>query len=126
MRTRLELHDLLIDVLLPEDIRELRKAGAELTPQQQAMVSEAASRVYFQPPENFKMKFPCIVYRISTPYDGKADNIHYTKMRGYEITHINANPDNEIHELIADFPYCEFLRFFASANMNHYVYNLYF
>lgn len=126
MKTRLDLHDLLINLLLPEDIRLLREAGEHLTEEQEAIALEAASRVYFQPPENFKLKFPCIVYRIAKPNVMHADNKKYSRIQQYEITHINADPDNTIKDKIEELPYCEFSRFFTNGNMNHYLYNLYF
>ena len=51
--------------------------------------------VYFQPPENLKMNYPCIRYSL---YDIQAlhgDNLPYIKSPEYQLILIDPNPDNE-------------------------------
>jgi len=82
--------------------------------------------VYFQPPENLKMKYPCIVYQRVTGDTQFADNIPYIIKKRYQITVIDSNPDSPIPDKVAQLPYCVFDRHFTSGNLNHDVYNLYF
>lgn len=82
--------------------------------------------VYYQPPENFKLKYPCIIYTKSDEDTRHADNAKYLRMNVYEVTIIDLDPDSLIPEYISDLPYCSFDRYFVSDNLNHYVYRLYF
>lgn len=82
--------------------------------------------VYFQPPESFKMKYPCIIYRFADESVRFADDEKYLRMNLYEVTVIDANPDTKIPKKVSDLKYCSFDRFFISDNLNHYVYRLYF
>ena len=102
MGTRLELHERLTDIL-------------------------GSSSVYFQPPENLKMRYPCIVYSRSNGDTDFADNAPYRFTRRYQITVIDKDPDTEIPDTIAKtFPMCVYDRSFTSDNLNHYVLNLYY
>lgn len=82
--------------------------------------------VYFQPPNNLQIAYPCIVYirdRVSTKF---ACNLPYKNVKGYQITIIDEDPDSEIPDKIAALPMCVFDRFFRSDNLNHFVYNIFF
>jgi len=82
--------------------------------------------VYFQPPENLKMQYPCIVYaRDNLNIDHADNNVYHLKTR-YQITVIDVNPDSIIHEKIAALPLSSYSRFFTADNLNHDVYSLYF
>lgn len=82
--------------------------------------------VYFQPPENFKLKYPCIVYNKSDEDNRFADDAKYLRMNVYELTIIDKDPDSLIPEDISELPFCSFDRYFVSDNLNHYSYRLYF
>lgn len=85
-----------------------------------------SDHVYFQPPQNLQMAYPCIVYRrddISARY---ADNVRYKHMRKYEVTVIDANPDSELPDKVGELPLSAFNRSFAADNLNHDVFNLFF
>lgn len=82
--------------------------------------------VYFQPPENIKMEYPCIVYERSDINVKYADNSPYSSTNRYTVTVIDRNPESAISSAIALLPLCSFDRFFAADNLNHDVYTLYF
>lgn len=82
--------------------------------------------VYFQPPESFKMNYPCIVYEKSSMYTNHADNSKYRKLNRYTITVIDKNPDSTVPDKIADLQYCSFDRTFRADNLNHSALTLYF
>lgn len=84
------------------------------------------NNVYYQPPENFKMNYPCIRYKQSRPSVLNADNQKYRRMQGYEITVIDRNPDSEIPFKIEELSYCELQRNYTSDGLNHWVFALYF
>lgn len=85
-----------------------------------------SKNVYFQPPENIKMSYPCIIYkkdRVDTHY---ADNKPYGHKKRYQVTIIDTNPDSDIPDKIAALPLCSHDRFYTADNLNHDVYNLFF
>lgn len=84
------------------------------------------SAVYFQPPTNFQLQFPCVVYKRDYMDNDYADNLPYRRMKRYLVTVIDLDPDSEIPDKIAALPYCRFSRHFTKDNLNHDVYNLYF
>lgn len=82
--------------------------------------------VYFQPPEDVKLKFPCIIYKWDRTKDLRADDTLYNSRRGYSITIVDQNPDSAIPIIFQkNFPLASFDRSYVSNNMNHWVYNLY-
>lgn len=82
--------------------------------------------VYFQPPANVVMKYPCIVYQRDYAETNFADNSPYSRTKRYQVTIIDANPDSEIPDKVANLPMSAFTRFFAANNLNHDIYNIYF
>jgi hypothetical protein len=82
--------------------------------------------VYFQPPESFKINYPCIVFSISDIDTKFADDNPYRLKKRYTVTLIDKNPDNITMDKLALLPLCSFDRYFATDNLNHYVYNLYY
>jgi len=82
--------------------------------------------VYFQPPTNVKLVYPCIVYRRDFADTKFADNGPYRNTLRYSITVIDQDPDSDIPSKVAALPMCLFNRFFTADNLNHDVYNLYF
>ena len=83
--------------------------------------------VYFQPTENVKMTYPCIVYKRDYANTNFADNQPYRHTKRYQITYISRDPDSdEILDKIASMRMCTFQTSFVADNLNHDVYNLFF
>lgn len=82
--------------------------------------------VYFQRPPTTGMEYPCIIYKRDDADTKHADNQPYNRRKRYQVTVIDANPDSEIPDKIADLPLCEFDRFYTADNLNHDVYQLFF
>lgn len=82
--------------------------------------------VYFQPPENVKLKYPCIMYSLSASDTNFANDNPYAIFKRYQVTIIDKNPDSEISEKMQYLPMCTFDRHYTADNLNHYVYNIYF
>lgn len=82
--------------------------------------------VYFQPPTNIQMQYPCIVYeRFGTSAD-HADNAPYRLTKRYQVTVIDRNPDSDLPDEVERLSTSQFDRWFASDNLNHYVFNVFF
>ena len=52
------------------------------------------SNVYFDPPESFKLQYPCIVYSFETNNDRYADDSCYNRLKRYTITYITKDADD--------------------------------
>lgn len=85
-----------------------------------------SKNVYFQPPESVKMRYPCIVYHLTSENKQFADNIPYRKTKRYQVTVIDKDPDSEIPNKIGALPMSIFDRFYTANNLNHFIYNIYF
>jgi len=86
----------------------------------------AEGKVYFQPPEDVSMVYPCIVYSRSELKVSFAENSPYRLTKRYAATVIDPNPDSLIPDKLALLPMTTFSRHFKSANLNHDTYNIYY
>jgi hypothetical protein len=84
------------------------------------------SNVYFQPPTNVRLQYPCIVYHRDFADTKFADDEPYNHTKRYQITVIDQDPDSEIPDKVAALPMSLFNRFFTADDLNHDVYNVYF
>lgn len=82
--------------------------------------------VYFQPPANVQMQYPCVVYKRSTAETGFAGNKPYRYTKRYTVTVIDRDPDSGIPDKVAALPRCVHSIFFTADNLNHDVFNIYF
>lgn len=94
----------------------------------QTLLSEilGTNNVYFQPPTNIVLKYPCIVYKRDLSETKFADNLPYSNMTRYQVTVIDENPDSAIPTKVAALPLCLFVRFYTADNLNHDVFNIFF
>lgn len=81
--------------------------------------------VYFQPPSNFRMNYPCIVYEFSRIQNQHADNRAYLKGLGFSMKYITRNPDDEVVLKLDELPYVYFDTHFVSENLHHYQYTIF-
>lgn len=85
-----------------------------------------SDHVYFQPPSNVQMEYPCIVYNREFINAVWADDNPYKLDNRYLVTVIDRNPDSEIPDKIAKLPKCVYDRFYTADNLNHNVFKLFF
>lgn len=84
------------------------------------------SNVYFQPKPKLTLTYPCIIYERDQARNHFADNFPYSHTKRYTITIIDQNPDSEIPDRVAALPMSTFQRQFATDNLTHDIYALYF
>lgn len=77
------------------------------------------ANVYYQPPENLKMQYPCIRYMREDIVGEHADNITYRQTNRYLLTVISKTPDNPVVEKLLDLPMCSFDVHYVSDGLNH-------
>ena len=82
--------------------------------------------VYYQPPENIGMQFPCIMYSRDGDTLAHAGNQTYRSTRRYQVTVIDPNPDSDLPDAVEKLPMCHFERWYAADSLNHYVFSLFF
>lgn len=82
--------------------------------------------VYFQPPSNLQMRYPCVVYDLDNIDVTKADNKLYKRRDRWVIHWITKDPDNFGDSMLAAFDYCSFATHYVANNLHHYTYELYF
>lgn len=84
------------------------------------------NKVYFQPPPNTDMVYPCIVYERDNADEKRADNIMYRFQQRYQVTYIAREPDSVLIETLASLPLSSFNRHFATSGLNHDVFSIYY
>lgn len=94
--------------------------------QLQSLLETLTEHVYFQPPVNIQMQYPCIIYIRDSSNTEYAGNLPYAHTKRYQVTVIDRNPDSELPDKVEDLPLCSFNRYFAANNLNHFVFNLFF
>lgn len=92
----------------------------------QKLLEEITDNVYFQPPTNIQLKYPCIIYKRDLADTKFADNEPYAYKRRYMVTIIDQDPDSKIPEKVAALPMSIFNRFYTVDNLNHDVFSIYF
>jgi len=84
-------------------------------------LKEICDNVYFQPPENIQMKFPCIVYNIYGIDSIYADNVPWNKHVLYNITYITKDPDSlDVLDKLTNLPYIEYNRYAVTDGLYHH------
>lgn len=99
MNKRLELHELLCEIL-------------------------GSRQVYFQAPPSKGMSYPAIIYSRSDIDNTFANNSVYKQARSYEIIVIDKNPDSEIVDKVSRIPRIRYDRPYKADNLNHDVFTL--
>lgn len=94
--------------------------------QLQDLLESITDTVYFQPPANVSLTYPCIIYKRDSARTEFADNNPYSHKLRYQVTVIDKNPDSELPAKVAALPMCLFDRFYTADNLNHDVFNLFF
>lgn len=88
-----------------------------------------SKHVYFQPPPNTAIKYPCFIYERYTPFTMNADDTVYRIIGHYSITYIDSNVERAMAmqtKILSTFQHISIERNYISDNMNHDIYNLYY
>lgn len=87
--------------------------------------------VYWQPPANIHLAYPCIVYEENTKELEFADNKIYRNLRSWSVTLIRDGINRDetsklVDEMLERFEYIRPSNHFVSDNLIHDVYKLYY
>jgi len=92
----------------------------------QQLLETFTEHVYFQPPENVQLQYPCIIYKRDYARTEFADDNPYSHTKRYMVIVIDRDPDSVIPDKVASLPMSVFNRFYTADNLNHDVYNVFF
>ncbi len=84
------------------------------------------TNVYFDPPESFKLKYPCIVYSLEGHNEVFADDSRYYNMKRYLINYITRDADDPMADTLDELKYCRLSRAYMADGLFHYAYEIYF
>ena len=78
--------------------------------------------VYFQPPENLDLVYPCIVYNVSeTSMSTYANNNPYIVTKAYDVTCTSKDPDWTVPDELSKGPWMALLeQFYNDDNLSHW------
>ena len=85
-----------------------------------------SSNVYFQPPNNIRMTYPCIVYALSNDQRLHADNHIYHRRKRYDVTVISRDPDDPLPDTVSNLQYSSFDRRFIADGLTHDTFTIYY
>ena len=86
-----------------------------------------SNNVYFQPPENLQMRYPCIRYNRESSDIKHADNRSYNFTHEYQVILIGYDPDADLVEkMINRFSMLRYSRHYTADGLNHDVFNIYY
>lgn len=80
--------------------------------------------LYFQPPTDTQIKYPCVVYSLVQMPTEYADNTPYLQHDRYTVTVIDRNPDSPLRKLVGGLHGSSFTTFFTKDELNHFVFNV--
>jgi hypothetical protein len=92
----------------------------------QALLETLVDNVYFQPPSNVQLEFPCIIYKRDFADTKFADNNPYNNTLRYMVTVIDRDADSDIPPKVAALPMTLFNRYYSADGLHHDVYNVFF
>lgn len=104
MRTRIELHEILCDIL-------------------------CSPNCYYRPPSTIRMSYPCIVYDDDGTDITHADNLRYLRKKRYAATVIDECAESEIANRLLNDERLKYLRpekGFSVDGLNHFPFTLYY
>lgn len=85
-----------------------------------------STNVYYQAPAGVRMKYPAIIYDITTVHKDPADNRAYSTCIGYLVTLVTKKPDDPTFEKLVHLPMSRFDRHYRADGLYHDVFKIYF
>ena len=85
-----------------------------------------STNVYFDPPESFKLQYPCIVYNFAGNADIHAENNRYLRRKRYDMIYITRNADDPMVDKLDDLRFCSLARPYFANGLFHYAYTIFY
>lgn len=85
-----------------------------------------SENVYFQPPSNVRMQYPCIVYERGQASTQFAGNKPYRVSKRYTVTLISREvKEDSVWDRLAGLPSSTHSAFFVADDLNHDVFDIF-
>lgn len=84
-----------------------------------------SKNVYYQPPAELTMKYPCIRYEASNLDIKRADNHGYIASRAYSVIYIAKKQDEDVIMRLARLPRSRHDRSYKASGLYHEVFTIY-
>jgi hypothetical protein len=85
-----------------------------------------SENVYFQPPSDTEIEYPCIIYSRDSADAKHANDKLYLYRPRYQVIVVDRDPDSPIVRRVAAIPMCRYDRRYVADNLNHDVFNIYY
>ena len=90
-------------------------------------LKKVCDNVYYQPPSDIKLKYPCIIYQDNMLAQKYANNKLYSTFMGYRVMVIDKDPEGYIEKkILENFIYARWQSRYIRDNLNHTVLLVYF
>ena len=90
------------------------------------LLKTIVKNVYFEPPEDIQLKYPCIVYHRNTGDTKFANNRPYNFRVRYNMVLMDTDPDSEYFEQLASLPECNYTQHYTTDGVCHDAFNIYY
>jgi hypothetical protein len=84
-----------------------------------------SNNVYFQPPPNVELVYPCFVYKYGSPIVNHADNLPYRIEVQFEVTLITDDPDTPLVTTLLQRAKTSLKNSFNSSGLIHFVFTIF-
>lgn len=86
-----------------------------------------SQNVYFQPPANIQLQYPCIIYEKTGKHREHANDETYLSTQEYSLILIEHDPDSLVADNIEKhFQFARIEQYYRVDNLNHTKLNLYY
>lgn len=75
--------------------------------------------VYYHPPSNVQLQYPCLVYQLERIRQVMGNNRPYLRNRSYSALLITQGPNDDLVDKILDLPYVRHNRSYRADNLQH-------
>jgi len=90
-----------------------------------AILTTITEHVYFQPPEDIRMEYPCVVYEKAPGSTKYADNKPYAYDQQYELKLITEDPDDPIFDELVALSMSKHSQSYVAENLYHHVFAIF-
>ena len=92
------------------------------------------SNVYFEPPKNLQLIYPCVIFKRGADSHRSCDNRIYKLDNAYDITYVSYEPDDQMANVILvgdlthepPFKMIRKIRHYVAEGLHHDQYKLYY
>lgn len=85
-----------------------------------------SKNLYFQPPMNLVMQYPCIRYTYAKDASAQADNKNYIRHREYQVVYISRSASLDMVDKLLELPMSSVARTWTVDGLHHTAIDIYY